>query len=208
MIDITNENLKNDVSVITLHTSAFLDAWSIVDSVNRFRILIQQLPNLKKRDFNIDSFIRNTASILKLRNGVQHLPGEIQNLIQKNLTVWGTLSWFTIISVQEQSGRICVLGAGTFKQHLSMLKIPVGKTIQLPVDCVVLSAYGYDLEITSTIDRVFKLFGDFERSLAPQIESHTPAGTDFQMHMDVKFSDEVDTNSLTTENLYVAVDSA
>ncbi|MDT5060531.1 MAG: hypothetical protein QOH63_990 [Acidobacteriota bacterium] len=205
-LDLTNEHIKSDDSVMALRATAFLDAWSIVDSINRFRVLIEQLPKLKKRDFNIDSFMRDTINILKLRNGVQHLPGEIQKLIQNNLTVWGTLSWFTVIDAQEQIGRSCVLGAGTFNQHLGMAKLPVGKTIRVPIDCVVLSAHGYDLELTLAVDRAFKLFQDIERSLAPQVEVHKPAGADFQMHIDVKFSDEADTSSITTENLYITVD--
>lgn len=66
-------------------------------------------------------------------------------------------------------------------------------------------AYGYDLELTSAIDRVFKLFQDVERSLKPLVEAHQPAGADFQGCVELKFSDEAD-NNLTTENLYLRVD--
>lgn len=204
--DLADESVKSDASIISLRTAAFLDAWSIVDSTNRFRVLIGQLPKLKKRDFNIDGFMRDTVNILKLRNGVQHLPGEIQNLIRDNLTVWGALSWLTVINVQEKIGRICVLGAGTFDQHLGMLKVPVGKSIRLPVDCVVLSAYGYDLELTSVVDQAFKLFQDVERALAPQIKDHTPAGADLQLKLDIKFTDDVDAGGITSENIYFRVD--
>jgi hypothetical protein len=205
-LDLSDKKVKADVSVMSLKSSVFLDAWSIVDSINRYRVLINQMPNLKRRDFGIDKFMQRTDTVLKLRNGVQHLPKEIHKLVQKNLPVWGALSWFAIIDIQAQIGRSCILGAGTFRQHLSTMKIPVGKTIQAPIDCIVLSAYENDFELTEAVNLSFDLFREIERSLIKKIEGQETTESDFQMYLDLKFKDEVTEGSLTNEYLYTKID--
>ena len=60
----TIERLKPETSRDEMQvgiTEAMSDAWAIVDSVHRLRGLIEQLPGLKKKNANVQLFLRRTS---------------------------------------------------------------------------------------------------------------------------------------------------
>ena len=72
---------------------AISDAWVIVDSVHRLRELVQHFPGLKKREPEVQIFLRSTKELDDLRNFVQHFRTEITRFAERRMPLWGTLSW-------------------------------------------------------------------------------------------------------------------
>ncbi|MDX6379852.1 MAG: hypothetical protein QOI57_876 [Rubrobacteraceae bacterium] len=69
----------------------------MVDSLQRLRGLLKQMPGSKNKSPGLQVFLRNTDMVEDLRNMVQHLNHEIDNLVDQNEPVFGTLSWFTVL---------------------------------------------------------------------------------------------------------------
>lgn len=75
---------------------ALMDAWSIVDQVDRTRNLLVQLPYLKKRrraSPGMDVFQERTKTIPALRNLVQHMTTELSTPQREHERPWGHLAW-------------------------------------------------------------------------------------------------------------------
>lgn len=94
--------------------SAVLDAWSIIDSIDRLRGLLY-LAEFVKKDLlpNDDPLKQYMDDIRLLRNSIQHIAQRIDMMVSKNLTILGSLSWFTCIDSKEMTGVCCTLVAGT-----------------------------------------------------------------------------------------------
>lgn len=72
---------------------ALTDAWSIIDTVNRFRELLRSCPGLKHNAI-YELFIRNTAIVEELRDSIQHLNNrELQQVANAALAPLGTITW-------------------------------------------------------------------------------------------------------------------
>jgi hypothetical protein len=78
--------------------SALLDAWSIVDSVDRFRDMVSELPGLPNQPWKRLLHDR-TAVVAALRDCVQHQRGQLPELLLGG-QIWGYLSW-----AEFQNGR-------------------------------------------------------------------------------------------------------
>ena len=96
-------------------TSAFVDAWAIVDSVDRFRSLWQLLPG------RIDppekppqqSFGELTKPIRDLRNVADHLAQRSDYVVSTGGTALGVLTWCTREANVEGAVATCALIPGT-----------------------------------------------------------------------------------------------
>ena len=64
----------------------------IIDAVNRLGVLVPQTRWLK-RGAAVESLRRSVEDVETLRNAVQHLPGEVEELERHGRPLWGTLSW-------------------------------------------------------------------------------------------------------------------
>src|SRR5262249_2733749 len=72
---------------------ALLDAWAVVDSVNRMSDLLAQGGHGVKRDAWYRLFRDRTEVVDLLRNKMQHLEGEINKLATQSGQLWGYLTW-------------------------------------------------------------------------------------------------------------------
>jgi len=67
-------------------------AWSVVDSLHRFRIVLTATPGIKHNHV-YELFIRGTAGVESLRNAVQHISGELDQIAAQAQAPLGTLTW-------------------------------------------------------------------------------------------------------------------
>jgi len=75
--------------------SALLDAWSLVDMCHRVRELIEQLPQLPRKEPWVRKFVLQSDSVEKLRHHIQHLRGTVNDPTTKE-PLWGALCWIPI----------------------------------------------------------------------------------------------------------------
>jgi hypothetical protein len=156
-------------------TSAILDAWSMVDSVHRLRILVNKTPGIKKQLPEFQIFERNTASIKDLRNFIQHLDEETQDLTGQNVPVWGVLSWFTMLDPNSQSGFTCTIVAGTiFHTMDGSLVNPLGKEVNIPVDLVTLIANNIAINLSDVMRHVERLTRFLEAGFEEPLKNVNP----------------------------------
>ena len=93
------EQITTDDSFREEHpmAEAFMEAWSIVDSVHRLRCLISQMPGFKQNELpQRKIFLEKTKDVEDFRHTIQHLNNDIIKLADQNEPAWGILSWFTI----------------------------------------------------------------------------------------------------------------
>ena len=76
-----------------LDSAILLDAWSLVDVLNRLRVLVESMPGLKKSSPGVKSFLHSLGQIEDLRNAVQHLYGQVHKIVDTGHPIWGSLSW-------------------------------------------------------------------------------------------------------------------
>lgn len=76
-------------------TAAFLDAWAVVDAIEKFRDLWQNFPDGGQRTAKNDDFLRLTDRVREIRNIGQHLPNFADKLLEKNAPALGVLTWIT-----------------------------------------------------------------------------------------------------------------
>jgi hypothetical protein len=81
-----------------LYTPAYLDAWVIVDSIDRIRSLLKHMPGKKAppRESGVQTFRERTESIRLLRNVADHIHQRVDYVVSRKGTALGTLGWFTL----------------------------------------------------------------------------------------------------------------
>ena len=95
-LDIISNPENTNIELTELIVQATSDAWSIVDFAHRLRELVQQLPQLRKKEASVQLFIRNTDELEELRNFVQHFRTEIDSFVSRSMRLWGVVSWSKI----------------------------------------------------------------------------------------------------------------
>lgn len=114
--------------------SALQDAWSIIDSVNRFRDLLPHMPGIEKGAW-LRLLKERTSVVATLRDCVQHQQKEIDKLIRAGGQIWGYLSWASDRKWQMLSGGTTFVG----DQWLFMG--PISLPFQVPEDRIRLNAF-------------------------------------------------------------------
>ena len=172
--------------------SAVLDAWSIIDSVDRLRGLLYLAKFVKKDSLPIDDPLKQyMENVRLLRNSIQHIAQRIDMMISKNLTILGSLSWFTCTDSTEMRGVCCTLVAGTVIHNSEHPFVnPCGKNIELPVDLITLSASGYSVCFSELMNYIRIMVKDFEDQLSQKTSELPKAGADFLVCVHIRPSEE------------------
>lgn len=120
---------------------AMLDAWSIVDSANRFRDLLREFPGLPNSPWE-RIFLANTVEVDALRNVVQHPESEIGKSLVEVGQLWGFLSWAQVRG-GKYTGKWLMMSAGaTFVGDKFLFMGPNKLPFTVPTGRVSLSASG------------------------------------------------------------------
>ena len=72
--------------------SAIRHTWTFVDSVHRFRVVLQQAPGIKHNHV-YELFMRRTECVTDMRNTAQHLNQQLPGIAQRSQGAYGTLTW-------------------------------------------------------------------------------------------------------------------
>lgn len=152
---------------------AFLDAWSVIDSANRLRVLLNTFPRLKKKTPPLQLVMRALQPAEALRNSVQHLPGDIEKHSGSDVPTWGVLHWTSALAASPTVFKMCFLvpGAARTMHELPSMLSPVGREFHAPTDHVVLSAYGSEVDLSATYRSVVSFVPSIEDSLRTAFQS-------------------------------------
>lgn len=170
--------LQNTLHSITLSktnpleliTSAFLDAWTCVDAIDRFRSLLKQYPpgGILPRDEFQSEFIERTREVRELRNVADHVHQRIDHLVSKKASASGELAW--IAFVNEGAGDKYFVGAirpGFFGDQLSqnLLIPPIGQRIEIPAGYIHLKAGAISINLSNAMHALFDVIQKIELEL-------------------------------------------
>lgn len=152
----------------TLFTSAFVDAWSVVDSIDRFRALLQLLPisgHSIPRESPAGIFLHFSQPIRELRNVADHLAQRADYVVAKNGSALGILSWVTIPDASGLNFLGCAIIPGTVLGHRARIPIPRVKSLELPTDLIELTAGEYTGNLSEQLPLVRNVMAEMEVSL-------------------------------------------
>lgn len=158
IMDLAYGRLRDGLTHLALHppapdelpdlsAHAFLDAWSFVDAIDRFRMMYTQMPGIKFGAAKVG--IPPLQDILQefryLRNVADHLAQRADFVLSRNGTALGELNWLTGVQLQpEVIAWHCTLHPGTLQSAPSTQTNPIVSTLDWPTDSIRLSAGGYE----------------------------------------------------------------
>ncbi len=166
--------------------TAVQDAWTIVDSVHRLRCLLRRMPGVKQKAPGRQTFYRATSTIEALRNAVQHLDSEIDNLVKLGVPLWGTIQWLVLVDPATRLVRSCTIVAGTIFGAIHPVQTPIGKRMRGTVDQVILTAGGTSVNLSDVVFEVGKMVEGLERSLEQQFGNLPKHGSDMLIMVDME----------------------
>jgi hypothetical protein len=118
---------RNEVTI-----AAYMDAWSLVDAIDRFRGL-WAIVGLQKEEkpSTGPTFAELSKPVRDIRNVSDHLAQRIDYVAAKGSPVMGLLTWITFAQNTNAECFSCALAAGTSKKANWQLVNPAGPTPQL-----------------------------------------------------------------------------
>jgi hypothetical protein len=162
-----------------------MNAWSIVDSVNRLRVLAMGTPGLKHGPA-YESFRRSVEDVETLRNAVQHLYGEVETLLQDGRPLWGSLSWLYEASLDAKKGSIFVMIPGTLAVTQDVPAVnPEGREYEVPIGLVELTAAGVTVCFSDVMQAVGRFAVRLERAADAAFAAIPEGATDHIARLDL-----------------------
>jgi hypothetical protein len=138
--DYTRRKFGNEVlpktELYNREINALMNAWQIVDSVNRLRELLRYAPSMN-HDEEWEVFLKQTENVEYLRDNMQHLDKQIKEFIQRKIPAWGNLSW---VAKFDNSSDFFVYGLvpGTIFEREDALINPAGRKAKIPIGIITL----------------------------------------------------------------------
>lgn len=163
-----------DLNVSNYNTHAFLDAWAMVDAVDRFRGLCKCFPDTisgEKPDKWISIEVI-TQPFRDIRNVSDHLGQRAEFLVSKKSTALGTLTWFTGSSLKPPQGWFCILKPGTIRVMSPQPPKSMTMTVDWPTDAICLSAGGYDVALSSVLPQIALRVKQLESNISELLEQY------------------------------------
>lgn len=177
----SSEELPNVVPYL------FLDAWAIVDAVDRFRMLYQQMPgiNFSPPEPGIETLTEVTQTFRDLRNVADHLAQRAEYVVANNGAALGTLTWITVFKADPITLWFCTLRPGTIRTDPKFRQEPLLTTIEHPTDHICLTAGGYEGNLSTVRPHIKRRVNHFEEQLESNLgktkNMHTYTASDLFM---------------------------
>ncbi len=178
----------------------FLDAWAIVDAIDRFRSLLQLIYS-PKFSWSLGSSIININkeffNIRSLRNVADHLAQRVPYVVSKKGSALGILKWLAVrnFSVNTPLSEFVVstysIVPGTaYHPEFQFLLVDGGEPIDLPVGMIMLYAGEYSCDLNASIKKIIAASEGLESELYKHIEQsgkreHRVIGSDVFMKADL-----------------------
>jgi len=188
-IDLSSRFLLPNFKLGDAGASMMLCAWSIIDSVNRIRCILNQLPGLKKHEPYLRIFLDKTGVMEEMRNYVQHQTTEVEEYIKHDSTIWGVLGWVYKQDPSNTKVFSFVLIPGTiFEAKEHPFVNPSGRKTGLPVGLITLSVNEKVVCLSAVLDELQNLTSELEARVKSWFEGKPAAGSDVLVVAELEFS--------------------
>lgn len=175
-------------------TAAYLDAWSLVDAVDRFRSLWKIIP---RPDGAVPppgtvTFQDISSDVRMVRNVTDHLATRIDYVVAKGTPTMGALTWVTFESTERTRFKTCAMTAGTARTGNWEMVNPVGQELVIGPSGrtaqIHIAAGEYRANLSKLIPEMEKRIKSLERDLEATFQNHNvgelQAGTDYLIVME------------------------
>ena len=159
-------------SLPEVSTIAFLDAWAIVDAIDRFRMLYQQMPGISfgAPEDGVKTLTEVTQPFRDLRNVADHLAQRADFVVANGGAALGVLSWMTGFKINPLTLWFCTLRPGTIHAHPEFRKESIITTVDWPTDYICLAAGGYEGNLSAIRPHIERRVKHFEAQLQNAFE--------------------------------------
>lgn len=139
-----NDPTSEDLPLIC--AGVFLDAWAMVDAIDRFRMLYSTTPGMSfgpPRD-GVQP-LREVLQVFRdLRNIGDHLSQRADRVLSQGGGALGELTWLTGASLSPKViAWHCTLRPGTLRSKPALPSQPIESTLDWPTDFICISAGGF-----------------------------------------------------------------
>ncbi|RUQ31194.1 MAG: hypothetical protein EKK68_08605 [Candidatus Competibacteraceae bacterium] len=186
----------------TSYVSYYLDAWAFVDALDRLVALwkLQPAANTIPDPWKPDKLKERMRHIRDIRNVSDHLAQRADQIISKNSTALGELSWITVISLEPPEMKSCFIRPGFLPSSVKFqMNIPKQNLfITNGAGNILLKAHTYTANLSEAYQQLIDLAQYAEASLKSAFKMQggsKPIGGDLFAICDLDFSGE--NNSLT-----------
>lgn len=147
--------------------AVFLDAWAIVDAVDRFRMLYQQMPGITfaAPEAGVETLKDATQPFRDLRNVADHLAQRADFVVARGGAALGVLSWVTGFKIDPPTLWFCTLRPGTIRTPPDFRQDPITTTVDWPTDRICLIAGGHEGNLSSIRPHIERRVKHFEAQL-------------------------------------------
>jgi hypothetical protein len=162
----------------------FVHFWSIVDQCHTLRSLLRRLPSTPHPE--ISEFIEKTATYTLIRNSMDHLSGNLSNLVnsqQPRAPLFGALVWIRVeptdlIDGQLVSYAACSVSTGAVlgKPMAWMVNTAPLESIAEPVSNFHFQALDYSVDLSGLMADIKVLLQHFENVVKPRVENSIRVG--------------------------------
>lgn len=178
MIDLAYSRLRKSLTHLALSqitpddlrqmsTHVFLDAWAMVDAIDRFRMLYSQMPGMTAvhSEPKIKPLNEVTQPFRELRNVADHLSQRADFVVSRNGSALGVLTWITGFEINPTAIWLCTLRPGTIKTVPEFRQESILTTIDWPTDQISLSAGGFEGNLSTVLPHIKLRIKHFESQL-------------------------------------------
>lgn len=169
--------------VSKLGPQVFLDAWAMIDAVDRFRMLYQQMPGMTPvSSEGVVPLKEVIEPFRKVRNISDHLAHTADRVLSYDGAALGSLTWCTGFEIAPAKLWFCTLRPGTIRTEPKFRREPVITTIDWPTDRICLTAGGYEANLSAIRPHIELRIKHFEHQIMSQLKKNdllnAPAAND------------------------------
>ncbi len=190
-------DIFNSLNYITIHnpnlkekdyfTPLFLNAWNIIDTSHRLKLLIKRFSDFEKI-YVFTDFINSIEDISELRNRMQHLHSRLEFLKSKKVSVWGCIHWISISDRERLEGKQHVLIAGPISNNVVKIKPCDIRNLKREIGFIKLIAHDKIISFDDVILKVGNILKYLEEILKKQFENLPFSGSDYYIVFDFKLN--------------------
>lgn len=166
-------NPPSSDDVPKLGPQVFLDAWAMIDAIDRFRMLYQQMPGMTRvSSEGVIPLSEVIEPFRQVRNISDHLAQRADHVLSYDGAALGSLTWCTGFEIIPGRLWFCTLRPGTIRTMPEFRREPLLTTIDWPTDRICLKAGGYEANLSAIRPHIELRIKHFEKQIMAQLEKH------------------------------------
>jgi hypothetical protein len=141
--------------------SIIVEVWGIIGSYRKLECILNQCPGLKKKDPQIQLYLKSINKAENLRHFIEHYNGEIKELYDNTKPPFGHLSFAKFVDEKNINVQVIVPGYVRKFKGLQMVN-PVGKEFRNEIDLVMYYFGNLEIDLSDLFYKTLDFIPLFE----------------------------------------------